>query len=148
MAARTKTRSTQLPIMIPPMAMNSSMGRSPFILTKSIGAMTAKNDPMKTICATGLSMSEARIIGIGMSRASRINRGCFFRIVIRFPAERIGHPRRGGKPEFKLRRYPPLDEPACSICFFRFASHLVPRTSIKIIANGWVTKSDRECHKL
>ena len=23
----------------------------------------------------------------------------------------IGHPRRGEKPEFKLRRYPPLDEP-------------------------------------
>ena len=63
-------------------------------------------------------------------------------------ANDLGHPRRGGKPEFKLRRYPPLEELACSICFFRCASHLVPRTSIKIIANGWVTKSDRECHKL
>ena len=28
--------------------------------------------------------------------------------------ERIGHPRRGGKPEFKEGRYPPLDAPACS----------------------------------
>jgi hypothetical protein len=28
--------------------------------------------------------------------------------------ERIGHPRRRGKLEFKLRRYPPLDELACS----------------------------------
>ena len=27
--------------------------------------------------------------------------------------ERIGHPRRGGKPEFKEGRYPPLDVPAC-----------------------------------
>jgi hypothetical protein len=28
-------------------------------------------------------------------------------------AERIAHPRRGGKPEFKLERYPPLDGAAC-----------------------------------
>ena len=28
-------------------------------------------------------------------------------------ANDIGHPRRGRKPEFKLRRYPPLDEPTC-----------------------------------
>jgi len=30
-----------------------------------------------------------------------------------FSDERIGHPRRGGKPEFKEGRCPPLDEPAC-----------------------------------
>jgi hypothetical protein len=29
-------------------------------------------------------------------------------------ANDIGHPRRGEKPEIKMRRYPPLDEPACS----------------------------------
>jgi hypothetical protein len=28
-------------------------------------------------------------------------------------AERLAHPRRGGKPEFKLRPYPPLHVPAC-----------------------------------
>ena len=28
-------------------------------------------------------------------------------------AQRLAHPRRGGKPEFKEGRYPPLDEPAC-----------------------------------
>jgi hypothetical protein len=30
----------------------------------------------------------------------------------------LAHPLRGGKPEFKLERYPPLDVPACSIQFF------------------------------
>ena len=33
----------------------------------------------------------------------------------RRPAQRIGHPRRGRKPEFKEGRYPPLDEPTCSV---------------------------------
>jgi hypothetical protein len=28
---------------------------------------------------------------------------------------RLGHPRRGGKPEFKLGRFPPSYEPACSL---------------------------------
>ena len=28
--------------------------------------------------------------------------------------ERLAHPRRGGKPEFKLERYPPLDGASCS----------------------------------
>jgi hypothetical protein len=41
----------------------------------------------------------------------------FFAISV-FYSERIGHPRRGGKPEFKLERYPPLDEPACSVSSF------------------------------
>ena len=31
-----------------------------------------------------------------------------------FLGQRIGHPRRGGKPEFKEGRYPPLDVPSCS----------------------------------
>ena len=30
-------------------------------------------------------------------------------------AQRLGHPRRGGKLEFKEGRYPPLDEPACCV---------------------------------
>jgi hypothetical protein len=32
-------------------------------------------------------------------------------------AERLGHPRREWKPEFKEGRYPPLDVPACSLLF-------------------------------
>jgi hypothetical protein len=34
------------------------------------------------------------------------------------PHERIGHPRRGRKLEFKEGRYPPLDVPACSLISF------------------------------
>jgi hypothetical protein len=41
-----------------------------------------------------------------------------YRIEGHFLAERIGHPRRGRKPEFKEGRYPPLDEPACSPSIF------------------------------
>ena len=32
-----------------------------------------------------------------------------------FFAERLAHPRRGWKPEFKLERYPPLDGASCSL---------------------------------
>ena len=38
---------------------------------------------------------------------------CRILLAKREPYQRLGHPRRGGKPEFKLRRCPPLDEPAC-----------------------------------
>ena len=38
--------------------------------------------------------------------------------VLEFLPERIGHARRGGKPEFKLERYPPSYEPACSADVF------------------------------
>jgi hypothetical protein len=31
-----------------------------------------------------------------------------------FSTYRLAHPRRGGKPEFKLERYPPLDGASCS----------------------------------
>ncbi len=37
----------------------------------------------------------------------------FLLLEIFYFAERIGHPRRERKPEFKEGRYPPLDEPAC-----------------------------------
>jgi hypothetical protein len=30
-------------------------------------------------------------------------------------AERLAHPRRGWKPEFKQERYPPLDGASCSL---------------------------------
>ena len=36
---------------------------------------------------------------------------------VKSAGERLGHPRREGKPEFKEGRYPPLDEPACSPVF-------------------------------
>jgi hypothetical protein len=32
-------------------------------------------------------------------------------------AQRLAHPRRGWKPEFKQERYPPLDEASCSLSF-------------------------------
>ena len=40
-----------------------------------------------------------------------------------FSSERLGHPRRGRKPEFKQGRYPPLDVPACSPVFLIRASN-------------------------
>ena len=43
--------------------------------------------------------------------------------------ERLGHPRRGGKPEFKLERYPPLDEPACSLWILLLSATDEPVTS-------------------
>ena len=37
--------------------------------------------------------------------------------------ERLAHPRRGWKPEFKEGRCPPLDGAACSLCIIVLASH-------------------------
>ena len=38
------------------------------------------------------------------------------------PYQRLAHPRRGGEPEFKLERYPPLDGASCWASFLSIAS--------------------------
>jgi hypothetical protein len=50
-----------------------------------------------------------------VARMDRIRSSCIF-------TERLAHPRRRVKPEFKQERYPPLDEPAC--CAIRLVSLL------------------------
>ena len=58
--------------------------------------------------------------------------------IIHSLCERLAHPRRGWKPEFKLERYPPLDGASCSPWLFRKRrrSSNRSRTFVTALASG------------
>jgi hypothetical protein len=57
-----------------------------------------------------------------------------------FLGERLAHPRRGGKPEIKQERYPPLDEAACSAILFWGMSFTNPLSFFVLIFGDLVCK--------